>query len=114
KKIYKRHCQLDHAALLFSRSACICTTVNHAPEASLQGAIRAPLAGLRRLTQVAQAASFPPLKTMKAAVRLPLRETETAMKYLLLELKICEGCGMLWLRRKEPAAPYCSGCIHRL
>jgi len=76
QKDIKRRCQLDHAALLFSRSACICTTVNHAPEASLQGAIRAPLGGLRRLTQVAQAASFPPLKTMKAAVRLPLRETE--------------------------------------
>ena len=36
------------------------------------------------------------------------------MKYLLLELKICEGCGTLWLRRKELPEAYCAGCTQRL
>lgn len=43
------------------------------------------------------------------------------MKYLHLELKVCEGCGMLWLRSKQSEAQdkpmagiYCAGCESRL
>ena len=43
------------------------------------------------------------------------------MKYLHLELKVCEGCGMLWLRRKQledqsrqTAGIHCAGCETRL
>jgi len=43
------------------------------------------------------------------------------MKHLHLELKVCEGCGMLWLRRKQLEAQdqsttgiYCAGCESRL
>jgi hypothetical protein len=36
------------------------------------------------------------------------------MKYMHLELKVCEGCGMLWLRLKELRHNYCPGCTRRL
>lgn len=36
------------------------------------------------------------------------------MKYVHLELKVCEGCGMLWLRRKQLDGNYCAGCNRRL
>jgi len=32
------------------------------------------------------------------------------MKYLRLELKVCEGCGALWLRVGSINGTYCSGC----
>jgi len=70
------------------------------------GQAMAPYTGLT-------SASFPPPKTMRAAVTTAVRRLNH-MEYLLLELKICEGCGMLWLRRNQPAAPYCSGCTQRL
>ena len=34
------------------------------------------------------------------------------MRYLRIDLKICEGCGALWLRATESA--YCRGCVARL
>jgi hypothetical protein len=36
------------------------------------------------------------------------------MNYLHLELKVCEGCGMLWIRRIELDSNYCAGCTSRL
>ena len=42
------------------------------------------------------------------------------MKYVHLELKICESCGILWLRRKQNDRTthcdgnYCAGCTERL
>lgn len=48
------------------------------------------------------------------------------MKHLHLELKICEGCGILWLRPKQSGTThdvrgeghaegnYCVGCVCRL
>ena len=42
------------------------------------------------------------------------------MKYVHLELKVCEGCGVLWLRRKhnedtaKGASVYCYPCLQRL
>ncbi len=36
------------------------------------------------------------------------------MKHLLVELKICEGCGVLWLRSGIMDGVYCSGCSLRL
>jgi hypothetical protein len=32
------------------------------------------------------------------------------MKYLHLELKICEGCGALWLRTGITDGVYCTAC----
>lgn len=36
------------------------------------------------------------------------------MKYLRLDLKICEGCGALWLRTGIEAGVYCRLCSARL
>jgi len=42
------------------------------------------------------------------------------MMYTHLELKVCEGCGVLWLRRKDievtagDALVYCCSCKERL
>ena len=36
------------------------------------------------------------------------------MKYLRLELKVCEGCGALWLRREIEPSVYCTTCTTRL
>jgi hypothetical protein len=36
------------------------------------------------------------------------------MKYLRVDLKICEGCGALWLRAGPIDGVYCRGCIARL
>jgi hypothetical protein len=33
---------------------------------------------------------------------------------LRLELKVCEGCGGLWVRRQGRSNPYCVGCSQRL
>jgi hypothetical protein len=33
---------------------------------------------------------------------------------LRLELKVCEGCGGLWVRRQGRSNPYCVGCSERL
>ena len=32
------------------------------------------------------------------------------MKYLRVELKVCEGCGALWLRQPEVNNVYCTLC----
>ncbi len=34
--------------------------------------------------------------------------------YMLLNLKVCEGCGSLWLRVQEFNDVYCSVCRERL
>jgi hypothetical protein len=36
------------------------------------------------------------------------------MKYLRVELKVCEGCGALWFRLKNTNAVYCSPCSLQL
>ena len=36
------------------------------------------------------------------------------MKYLRVNLKVCEGCGALWLRKDAAAEVYCRGCSKRL
>jgi hypothetical protein len=36
------------------------------------------------------------------------------MNYVHLELKVCEGCGMLWLRLNKIDGNYCTGCVVRL
>lgn len=45
------------------------------------------------------------------------------MKYLRMDLKVCEGCGTLWLRRTNPTGTnphsaargvYCRACATRL
>ena len=36
------------------------------------------------------------------------------MEYLFLELKVCEGCGTLWLRSTDLRQTYCPGCTQRL
>lgn len=33
------------------------------------------------------------------------------MKYLRVEMKICEGCGALWIRRGVEDGVYCSTCV---
>jgi len=36
------------------------------------------------------------------------------MKYLHVELKICEGCGALWLRGGQMDGVYCTECVMHL
>jgi hypothetical protein len=36
------------------------------------------------------------------------------MEFLRLELKVCEGCGALWLRAGRIDGVYCSGCSQQL
>jgi len=36
------------------------------------------------------------------------------MKHLHLELKVCEGCGSLWIRQSNIDGVYCSLCIRQL
>lgn len=36
------------------------------------------------------------------------------MNYLSLDLKVCEGCGALWLRSGPTDGVYCRGCAHHL
>jgi len=36
------------------------------------------------------------------------------MNYLRLSLKVCEGCGALWLRGGVKDGVYCQGCTNRL
>ena len=36
------------------------------------------------------------------------------MKYLRVNLKVCEGCGGLWLRNDAAVDVYCRGCAERL
>lgn len=36
------------------------------------------------------------------------------MRYLRVEVKICEGCGALWLRNVVSDGVYCSECVVRL
>ena len=36
------------------------------------------------------------------------------MKYLQLALKVCEGCGTLWLRQHDEASVYCAACTLQL
>jgi hypothetical protein len=34
--------------------------------------------------------------------------------YLRISLKVCEGCGVLWLRTEDCSEVYCSGCVRKL
>jgi hypothetical protein len=36
------------------------------------------------------------------------------MMYLRVFLKVCEGCGSLWLRAQDCPEVYCSGCAARM
>ena len=36
------------------------------------------------------------------------------MKYVRVELKICEGCGALWLRHGIQDGIWCAACARRL
>ena len=36
------------------------------------------------------------------------------MNYLRLDLKVCEGCGALWLRGGSMEGVYCKGCVRLL
>jgi len=36
------------------------------------------------------------------------------MIYLRVQLKICEGCGNLWLRIHNEAVNYCGACTRKL
>jgi len=36
------------------------------------------------------------------------------MRDITLELKICEGCGSLWVRHYGQEQPYCAGCKRKL
>lgn len=36
------------------------------------------------------------------------------MNYLRMDLKVCEGCGALWLRTDATAGVYCRGCAQML
>jgi hypothetical protein len=36
------------------------------------------------------------------------------MNYLRIDLKVCEGCGALWLRRAMVEGVYCRECVGRL
>jgi hypothetical protein len=36
------------------------------------------------------------------------------MKYLRMDLKVCEGCGSLWLRTETSNGVYCHSCALRL
>ena len=38
----------------------------------------------------------------------------TMMHYLPKELKVCEGCGALWVRTNAADGVYCGGCSTRL
>lgn len=34
--------------------------------------------------------------------------------YLRISLKVCEGCGVLWLRPQDCVEVYCSGCARKM
>lgn len=36
------------------------------------------------------------------------------MTYLRVQLKVCEGCGALWLRSQDIVDIYCTSCQQRL
>ena len=36
------------------------------------------------------------------------------MNHLRLELKVCEGCGALWLRAETASGVHCTRCIRTL
>lgn len=36
------------------------------------------------------------------------------MMHLRIYLKVCEGCGLLWLRSEDSPEVYCPGCAPRL
>lgn len=36
------------------------------------------------------------------------------MNYLRMDLKVCEGCGVLWLRTAPLDGVYCDGCARKL
>ncbi len=36
------------------------------------------------------------------------------MNYLRIEMKVCEGCGALWLRQVSIGGPYCAACARHL
>ena len=39
---------------------------------------------------------------------------EESMNYLRMDLKVCEGCGALWLRMSDITDVYCRGCATKL
>jgi hypothetical protein len=34
--------------------------------------------------------------------------------YACVQVKVCEGCGMLWFREQERSDVYCSRCVRKL
>lgn len=34
--------------------------------------------------------------------------------YVSLQVKVCEGCGMLWFREQNRGDVYCNKCVHKL
>lgn len=36
------------------------------------------------------------------------------MKYLCVQLKVCEGCGSLWFRTQMTTKVYCEPCARKL
>lgn len=54
-----------------------------------------------------------PLKSLRAPQGY-VYALENTMKYLRVEVKICEGCGALWLRRGTADGIYCIECVARL
>jgi uncharacterized Zn finger protein (UPF0148 family) len=34
--------------------------------------------------------------------------------YVCVQIKICEGCGMLWFREQDIGGVYCSRCVRKL
>lgn len=41
-------------------------------------------------------------------------EMNQKMMHLRIELKVCEGCGALWLRSEQRNSVYCTTCSTRL
>jgi hypothetical protein len=86
--------------------------MNSCAQSPASEASRALLAGPGAFTHVRK----PTLSTAEideAGCATAVRETDQMM-YMHLELKVCEGCGMLWLRRKQMDGNYCAGCVARL
>ena|SRR5580692_8701419 len=54
------------------------------------------------------------LKNIEAHRRKNYALKGIQVNYLRIDLKICEGCGALWLRRAMVEGVYCQGCAGRL
>jgi len=55
-----------------------------------------------------------PLKNTEARQGMQYALENTQMNYLRLELKVCEGCGVLWLRTGVGDGVYCQKCAFQL